>query len=194
MRHAIFFSLTLLLGALAAPALAQNGPPPQPVSGVVDSVAGQTLTVKTADGKTVAIKLADNAVVTMNKKVDFSAIKSGDFIASAAVQQQDGKIHAQELRIFPEALRGFGQGHRPMAQPNQTMTNATVAQITATGPGGVLTTKYPGGTTEIVVDPTTPITEITAVERSALKPGAEVSMHATAAADGTLTARIVTMQ
>jgi Domain of unknown function (DUF5666) len=194
MRQLIFFTFAMLLGALAAPALAQNGPPAQPVAGVVASIDGQTLTVKAADGKTVTVKLADNAVVTRNKKVDFSAIKAGDFIASAAVQQQDGKIHAQELRIFPEALRGLGEGHHPMAQPNQTMTNATVAEITGTSSGGVLHTKYPGGTTDIVVDPTTPITEIVAVDRSELKPGASISARAIPTADGTLTARAVAVQ
>ncbi len=194
MRLFIFSALTMLLGALAAQAQAQNAPPAQPVAGVVAAIDGQTLTVKSADGKTVTVKLADNAVVAKNKKVDFSAIKSGDFIASAAVEQEDGKIHAQELRIFPEALRGVGEGHRPMAQPKQTMTNATVAEITGTSSGGVLHTKYPGGTTDIVVDPTTPITEITAVDHSELKPGVSISARAVPAADGTLTARIVTVQ
>ena len=137
MRRFIFSALTMLLGALAAQAQAQNAPPAQPVAGVVAAIDGQTLTVKSADGKTVTVKLADNAVVAKNKKVDFSAIKSGDFIASAAVEKEDGKLHAQELRIFPEALRGVGEGHRPMAQPKQTMTNATVAEITGTSSGGV---------------------------------------------------------
>jgi hypothetical protein len=190
-RHRLDLVAMFVAALAAAPALAQSV---TPVAGTVQSVDGANVAVKTADGKTMMVKLDPNAVVTMNKKVDFSAIKAGDFVASAAVQQADGKIHAQELRIFPEAMRGLGEGHRPMSQPNQTMTNATVAQVTGTSAGGVVSTKYPGGTTDIVVDPTTPITEIMTVDRSELKPGASVSMRAVAAADGSLSARVVTVQ
>jgi Cu/Ag efflux protein CusF len=176
-----------------APALAQNRPP-TPVTGVVLSVDAKSMQVRTADGKTVSINLPADLVTVRNQKASFSDIKTGDFVASAALQQQDGKLHAQELRIFPEAMRGIGEGHRPMALPNQTMTNASVVQVVGTSGGGVVTTKYPGGTTDIVVDPTTPVTKIVSVDRAELKPGVSVSVRATPGSDGALSARIVTLQ
>jgi len=186
----IILALMLILGA-AAPALAQA---PAPVTGVIVSVDAQSLTLKTGDGKTVAMTLPADAIVTRNEKTDCAAIKPGDFIASAALEGPDGRIHAQEVRIFPEAMRGRGEGHRPMAEPHRTMTNATVVAVAAQGGGGVVTTKYPGGTTAIVVDPGTPINEILALERNALKPGETVAIRPEKAADGSLTARIVSLQ
>lgn len=183
-------ALTLLL-AVAAPAMAQL---PPPVTGVILSVEAQSLTLKTGDGRTVAMTLPADAIVVKNRKTDFAAIKPGDFIASAAVEQQDGKLHAQEVRIFPEAMRGRGEGHRPMAEPHQTMTNATVEQVVSASGRGVLMTKYPGGTTEIVVDPGTPITAIETLGRAALKPSVSISVRPEKAADGSFTARIVTVQ
>jgi hypothetical protein len=183
-------ALALLLAA-ATPAMAQL---PPPVTGVIQSVEAQGLTLKTGDGKTVAMTLPADAIVVKNQKADFAAIKPGEFIASAAIEQQDGKLHAQEVRIFPEALRGRGEGHRPMAVPHETMTNATVERVVSASGGGVLTTKYPGGTTEIVVDPGTPITAIETLGRAALKPGVSISTRPEKAADGSLTARIVTVQ
>ncbi len=41
--------------------------------------------------------------------------------------QADGTQKAVEIHIFPEAMRGTGEGHRPWdLMPNSTMTNATV--------------------------------------------------------------------
>ncbi|HUK61481.1 MAG TPA: hypothetical protein VLV50_19775 [Stellaceae bacterium] len=191
MRQHVSGFVAMLFSALAAPAFAQNA---TTVAGVVQSVDGANVNIKTADGTTMMVKLAAEAIVTQNKKVDFSAVKSGDYIAAAAVQQADGKIHAQELRIFPESMRGIGEGHRPMSQPNQTMTNATVAEVVGTAAGGVVKTKYPGGTTDIIVDPATPITEIVTIDRGEVKPGASVSMRATPGADGSLNARFVRVQ
>lgn len=193
--RALSLGLTLALAAFASPVLAQNGPPGgPPVVGTVQSFDGTKLTVTTADGKTVSVMLADDVMVTQNKKGSFASIKPGDFVASAAVDGPDGKTHAQELRIFPEPMRGRGEGHRPMTQPNQTMTNATVAEVVATGGNNVVKTKYPGGTTDIVVDPTTPVTIITMSDKSALKPGAAVSVRATTSPDGKMNAAAVTLQ
>ena len=58
-------------------------------------------------------------------------IKPGDFVGSAAVRGADGKLHAEEVHIFPENLRGTGEGHRPMSGPQESMTNAAVAGIAA---------------------------------------------------------------
>lgn len=67
--------------------------------------------------------------------------------ASAAVRGRDGKLHAQEVHIFPNSLRGAGEDHRPMDQPEQTMTNATVYGVAdgAATTGRTLRLRYLGG-------------------------------------------------
>jgi hypothetical protein len=41
-------------------------------------------------------------------------IKEGTFLGSAAMPQPDGSQKALEVLIFPEQMRGTGEGHRPM--------------------------------------------------------------------------------
>ena len=74
-----------------------------------------------------SFKLAPNVLVVQNKTATLADVNPNDFVASAAVRGVDGKLHSTELRIFPEAMRGMGEGQRPMNDArNQTMTNATV--------------------------------------------------------------------
>ena len=103
----------------------------------------------------------------------------------------DGKLHAQEVHIFPDAMRGTGEGHRPMGAPKQSMTNATVAVVVTAPQGRVLQMRYKGGEQSIVVDPGTRIVELIPGDRSLLKPGAAVSVFVNKAEDGTLTARSI---
>ena len=112
---------------LAFPAWAQNaGPPPAPVTGVIQSFDGKTLTLKAADGSMVAAALAPNVRIQMSVKKTLADIKPGDFIASGGTRGPDGKIHANEIRIFSAP---GGEGQFPMTQPGQVMTNATVKEV-----------------------------------------------------------------
>ena len=114
----------------AAPALAQNagvgGPANPPVAGVVQSFDGKTLSIKTADGAVIAASLAPDARITLSVKKTVADIKPGDFIASGGTRGPDGKIHANEIRIFSAP---GGEGQFPMSAPGQVMTNATVKEI-----------------------------------------------------------------
>ena len=114
----------------AAPALAQNAAPGgtanSPVAGVIQSFDGKTLTLKANDGSVVSASLAPDARITMSVKKTLADIKPGDFIASGGTRGPDGKIHANEIRIFSAP---GGEGQFPMSAPGQVMTNATVKQV-----------------------------------------------------------------
>ena len=57
----------------------------------------------------------------------------------------DGRIHAVELRIFPESLRGVGEGQRPWdVRPEGVMTNATVGTVSQMTNGGIVHVTYKG--------------------------------------------------
>jgi hypothetical protein len=85
-------------------------------------------------------------------------IKEGTFLGSAAMPQPDGSQRALEVHIFPEEMRGTGEGHRPYNIPNSTMTNGTAGGATVAGvAGSIMIVKYKGGEKRIVVPPGVPI-------------------------------------
>src|SRR5262245_57800186 len=95
------------------------------VRGTIEKVDGPTLTVQSRDGQQVTIGLASNFTVLGVAKRSLADIKAGDYVASTSVKGADGHLHALEIRIFPEAMRGVGEGQRPTdLVPNSRMTNA----------------------------------------------------------------------
>src|SRR5271163_4105267 len=137
-----------LIALLALPAAAQNAPEGTPtrIRGTVDKLDGQTLTVKSRDGQQLTITLAPNFAVAAVVKKSLADIKAGDFVGAASTKGTDGKLHAIEVLIFPEALRGTGEGECPWdLVPDSLMTNATVAGIAGAAQGQVLKVTYKGG-------------------------------------------------
>jgi uncharacterized protein DUF5666 len=188
-------SSMIIMGAVAAlialPAFAQapDGTPTR-IRGTVEKLDGQVLTVKSRDGQPVQIMLAPDAGVLGIKKIKLADIKQGDFIGTAAAPGKDGKLHAEEVLVFPEAARGTGEGHYPwdLKGGNETMTNATVAEVASAPKGRVLKLTYKGGAQEVVVDPKTPIVTFAPDQKSLLKKGAHVFVPALKKADGTIVA------
>ena len=179
-----------LIALLILPAGAQQAPQGTPtrIRGTVEKLDGQALTVKSREGQTVTIALADNVAVACLVKKNVGDIKPGDYIASTGIKSTDGKLHAIEVRIFPESLRGVGEGQYPWdLKPDSVMTNATVGTITQAPQGNVIKVSYKGTESEYTVDPTTPIFANTTGDRSLLVPGAAVFVIASKHDDGKLT-------
>jgi hypothetical protein len=107
---------SVLFALFALPVFAQNPGQGQParILGTIDSFNGQNLSVKSQDGQLVSITVPPDLKVMANAKTSLADIKPGDFVGSAADKGPDGKLHAEEVHIFPEAMRGTGEGHRPM--------------------------------------------------------------------------------
>lgn len=187
----------LCAGLLSASAMAQTPAPegtPTRIRGTVERLDGQTLVVKSRDGQNVTIALAPNYSVAALVKKNISDVKQGDFVASTGVKGTDGKLHAIEVRIFPEALRGVGEGQYPWdLKPDSTMTNATVAGI-AGGAGQTLKVSYKGSESEYVVDSDCPVFGYTQGDAGLLKPGAAVFVIALKKPDGSLTAQRLTAE
>ena len=150
--------------------------------------------MKTAEGTVETMMLAPNLLVAQNKPAQLTDIKPNDFVASAAVRKADGKLHSTELRIFPEAMRGMGEGQRPMNdERQQTMTNATVTGTAIVGGSNNIKVKFPGGESEMILDPGVPVTMIVAADRGAVKAGAKVRVQGTKA-DGAPQVTRITLQ
>jgi len=187
----------LFIAFLAVPALAQTPAEGtrQRVVGTVDRLDGNNLMVKANDGQPVTVVLDGNAAVFGVEKRTIADIKPGDYLASGGVKGTDGKIHAVEVRIFPETLRGTGEGQRPWdAKPEGVMTNATVGTVSQSPEGGVIHVKYKEGESEFTVGPEVPILAYVAGDRTLLKPGAAVFTVAQKKPDGTLTTGRVTAE
>jgi hypothetical protein len=157
--------------------------------GTIDRVEGDTYIVKPRSGGEVKVKLPDNVMVVALTKASLADIKQGSYVGVAGMPQADGSQKALEVHIFPEAMRGTGEGHRGWdLQPSSTMTNGAVEQTTASADGQVLTLKYKDGEKKIVVSPDTPIVVYVPGEKSELKAGAPIFISAaTKQPDGTLT-------
>jgi hypothetical protein len=105
-------------------------------------LAGMEAGGKARDGEMLKVKLADNAPVRAVVKAPLSDVKTGAFVGITAMPQPDGTQKAVEIHIFPETMRGTGEGHRDWdLAPNSTMTNATVATEVASDNGKTLVLK-----------------------------------------------------
>ncbi len=176
-------ALAAMLGTLllASTATAQTR---QLIRGTITAIDGKTATIATREGSSVTVKLADNWTVGLVEPIAVSAIKPGAFVGIASL-----KGEALEVLVFPEAMRGTGEGHYPWdLQPESMMTNATVATVAAASDGQTLKLDNKGGTQTLHVKPDTPIVTFSAGQQSDAKPGAKVFIGAQKAADGTLTA------
>lgn len=193
-RAMLWGSLLLVFQKGAVAGFAQQADGNIRTRGVIENLDGQSLTLKPADGNAVAFHIADDAVVTRNQPSTLAAIKPGDYIASAALKGDDGKLHSTELRVFPQALRGLGEGQRPMQEPGKTMTNAAVSQIVVANDGNVLRVTFKGGTSELVVGPNVPIILVEIASVADLKVGMMVFVTAEKASDGTLNAKRALVQ
>jgi hypothetical protein len=159
------------------------------VRATIEKVDGSTLSVKTRDGEDLKITFADKPVFMAIVPATLADLKPGTFVGSGATPGPDGSLVAMEVHIFPEAMRGTGEGHRPMEGPNQaTMTNANVDTAVAAVDGHMLTLKYKDGEKKLLVTPKTAIVAYTPGDRAELKPGIKIIAVAQKQADGSLQA------
>jgi len=183
-------AVSILAAGFIAPAAFAQTPAPAPtgVRGAIVSASGDNLVVKTNRGAEQAIKLDKDTRVAAISLANINDIKPGSYIGAAAIPQPDGSQKALEVHVFPPALAGTGDGHRPFdLAPNSTMTNGTVGDVVASN-GRTLTLKYKGGEKKIIVPEDVPIVNIEAGDRSLLVVGAKVVVRARKNPDGSLTA------
>jgi hypothetical protein len=159
------------------------------VRATIEKVDGSTLSVKTRDGEDLKITLADKPLFVAIVPATLADLKPGSFVGSGATPGPDGSLVAMEVHIFTEAMRGTGEGHRPMEGPNQaTMTNANVDTSVAAVDGQMLTLKYKDGEKKLLVTPKTAIVAYAPGDRAELKPGIKIIAVAQKQADGSLQA------
>jgi hypothetical protein len=181
---AVALSLTLIS---AAPASAQQAPTSNRVRGEIQSVNGDLLIVKSRDGTNVTMKMTPNVMISGVVKISMADIKAGSYIGVTSVPDADGTQKATEVHVFPESMRGAGEGSRPWdTSPNSSMTNGGLDKMVDSNDGHTLTVKYKDGEKQVLVTPDTKLVTFVPGERSDLKPGAQIVAFTAKASDGAL--------
>lgn len=218
--------LVLGLGAalLILPAWADSSPTPlapsaQRIKGKIGAYdpATRALSVTTSDKKSVSITLEPDLRVIYDAKRTLNDIKAGDFIGTATLRTADGKLRAQEVHVFPNSMRGAGEGQYATseANPGRAMTNATVAEVNSVAANkGSIRLTYRGsvtaadgsctgragsgagctGESEVQIVPGVPIIALVVGDESLLVPGAAVSLSVISTAAGALASSRLTVE
>jgi hypothetical protein len=158
------------------------------IRGTIERVEGPVFVVKNRDGAEVNLTVTDNPMFVAIVKATMADIKPGMFVGSTGMAQPDGSQKAIEVHIFPESMRGTGEGHYDWdLKPQTKMTNANVEQTVAGVDGQMLSVKYKDGEKKLLVTPETAVVTYVAGDRSDLKPGTKIFVGAAKKLpDGTL--------
>jgi hypothetical protein len=179
----------LLLAAGAQAQTPQTQAPPVHVRGTISAVDADTLTVATREGPVLRLGLSPTLGVSAVRRVDLAAVTPGTFVGVSAVPEAGGVLVAQEVTVFPESLRGTGEGHRPWdLSPDSTMTNANVDSVVQSEAGPDLTLSYKGGSVKVHVPPDVPVVMPVPAGRDDLRVGERVYINAARTPDGGYTA------
>ena len=188
MLRALILCLTALI---VAPAFAQST---STLRATVDSVAadGASLTAHTRAGEPATVRIKPDARFVAVIPADLKDVKEGAYIGVAAVPEGDEGLKALEVHIFPEAMRGAGEGYRPFdLAPGSSMTNGAVTAHVDAVSGPKLTVSYKGGSQTIRIDASTAIVAFAPGDKAELKAGAAVIARGVKAADGVIDAASV---
>ena len=169
------FVAVVMVAASSLFAIAQQPPSLTRLRGTIEAVDGDMLAVKSRGGEDIKLRMTDDVRVVGITKISLADIKVGSFIGTTTVPGPEGSQSAVEVHVFPEEMRGTGEGSRPFdLRPNSTMTNATVAQTVAGIDGHILLIKYKDGEKKVLVFPDTPVVTYVPADKTDLKAGAKV--------------------
>jgi hypothetical protein len=108
------------------------------VRGVLQSIEAGTLGIKTYDDQSVTVPIDKDTKVAWVVASNLASLKSGDFVGTATTGP-DNALRAVELVIFPEAMRGSGEGHYGWDVPGV---------VAASGGGGNASSGMTNGTVQ----------------------------------------------
>ena len=191
--------IALLLQACSKPSASLQ---PEHMRGAIQSVDGQALTVAASDGP-VRVQMTPSTAVATVVPSDRAHLTDGSFLGITSVADPNGSQRAVEVHVFPEAMRGTGEGSHgwdwPGAAGNSKMTNGTVSNskmtngtVTAQDGGSSLTLQYKDGASEgsqaVTIPPGIPVVAIEPGQSTDLQPGVRVFVLASRDSTGALTA------
>ena len=160
--------------------------------GTVVSLDGAKLVVHPKEGADVTIDLADKFHVLAVVKSSMADIKPGTFIGTATTTKADSTLKSLEVVVFPEGMKGTGEGHYPWDLPGSSMmTNATVTNAVKGVDGQTVTMAYKGGEKKIEIPADVPVVTLVPAAPEDIKAGEAVFVPGQREADGSLHAGVV---
>jgi len=165
-----------------------DGPPPR-TRGVITAINGDMVMIKTRFGGPATLKITSDTGYVGATKSSLAEVKEGRFIGTAAVPGPNGTLKASEVTIFPESMRGAGEGHYGWdLGKSSSMTNGTIGTVTAATKLS-MTVSYKGGEKTLIVPDDVPVVDLEAGDRSLLQVGAHVVAFGPKSADGSVDAK-----
>jgi len=200
---------TATAAAVAGAAAATPGSPSDitPVRGTLANVSDSVITVSTASCD-VRIAVEPPLHVFARVPAQLASVTPNSFVGVTSEAQPDGSERATEIHIFPEELRGTGEGSYLMtgqagndsSHGKRTMTNGTVSASAKAGApprmtngtiasheSGSLTVTYRGGSQTITVPSEVSVTAL-APSAAKLVSGARVVVLGKKQPDGSMKA------
>ena len=149
------------------------------IRGTIERIEGPVYVVKSRDGAELKLTVTDNPLYVAIVPATMADVKPGMFVGSAGMMQADGTQKAIEVHIFPESMRGTGEGHYDWdLKPQSKMTNGNVEQTVAGVDGPTLSVKYKDGEKQLVVTPDTVVVTYVMGSKDDLKPGTKIFVSA----------------
>jgi hypothetical protein len=177
--------LSIAAAALVLPAASTAQTPTARIRGVIESAGPAQMVVRTREGDVLPIALKGTVTVSRRVKATTAAIGPKAFVGVAAEPGPDRTLRAVEVFVFPEAMRGTGEGHRPFdLTPESTMTNATLTDTVETTDGKAMKLAYKGGEQTILLTPETAVFTYAAGSADDLKPGRRIAATVEQTPDG----------
>jgi hypothetical protein len=191
MARRVLAAASLMSICMVLPASAQET---VRIRGTVERIDGPVYVVKNRDGAEVKLTLTDNPLFVAIVPAKMADIKQGMFVGSAGMMQPDGTQKAIEVHIFPESMRGTGEGHYDWdLLPKSKMTNGNVEQAVTGIDGPLLSVKYKDGEKKLVVTPETVVVTYEIGKKEEMQPGTRIFVAAAKKQpDGTVQAPRIT--
>ena len=183
--------LFLLLAAACGISAAQDNAPVH-LRGTVAAFAAPDLVIQERDGRTIPLILPPTTGIAEVLPSDITTIQPGSYVGAAALASADGRLQALEVVVFPEVARGSGEGHFQWdLQPESSMTNATVTDLTRSSAGRTLTLRYRDGQQKVLVPDGVPVVTLGPGNDSLIVPGAKVFIVAEPQGDQLVVRRLL---
>ena len=188
MKHLIASAMLAATVALAAVPAGADSSPPVHLRGEIDAVTGSSFALTPFGGQQTEVDWSKSTRFASLKAAQLSDIKPGMFVGATGQTQPDGSQKAIEVHIFPESMRGTGEGHYDWdLKPKSKMTNGNVEQTVAGVDGPMLSVKYTDGEKKLLVTPETVVVTYVMGSRDEIKPGTRIFVAAAKKQpDGTL--------
>lgn len=190
MKLLAVFAFACALALAGQPASAQSGTPAK-VAGTIKTASGDTIALAAQGGGMAVLIVGAKTKLALVSRIAISAIRKGSYVGTGAVLGANGSLSAREVTIFPESMRGTGEGFRPWDEgPKSSMTNGTVSTVTGTT-DRTMTVTYKGGEKTVTIPGNVPIVTFEAGDKSLLVPGAKIAAFGMKGANGKITASFV---